>query len=235
MLVEQMYKTLSFGWVWMCVLTENIYLQALKLISSKYSTLNGARSFAVTAKSVVQSSWHLEWRYLYKGQPSYFDVRIFFPSKDDSMAAVRFKTVPAVVYFLRANRLIVLQRLITTVRRKSSMFPTCLVNQRFVVHPWYWWTRWRKNLRYWLTQRDNNNNLLLIYFNIFIAQLTIIVLQITMQYSNLEVLIKYWHLLVLKCHIQYIDTSSHSYTYSIQFFSSHSYANFTFTKRSVSQ
>lgn len=46
-----------------------------------------------------------------------------------------------------------------------------------------------QNLRYWLTQRDNNNNLLLIYFNICIAQLTI-VLQITMQYSNLEVLIK---------------------------------------------
>lgn len=60
------------------------------------------------------------------------------------MAAVRFKTVPAVVSFLRANRLIVLQRLITTVRRKSSMFPTFLVNQRFVVHPWDWWTRWRK-------------------------------------------------------------------------------------------
>lgn len=59
------------------------------------------------------------------------------------MLVVRFKTVPAVVHFLRANRLIVFQRLITTVRRKSSMFPTFLVNQRFVVYPWDWWTRWR--------------------------------------------------------------------------------------------
>lgn len=59
------------------------------------------------------------------------------------MEAVRFKTVPAVVSFLRANRLIVLQRLITTERRKSSMFPTFLVKNVFFVHPWDWWTRWR--------------------------------------------------------------------------------------------
>lgn len=32
-----------------------------------------------------------------------------------------------------------------------------------------------QHLRYWLTQRDNNNNnYVLIYFNIFIAQLTIL-------------------------------------------------------------
>lgn len=63
------------------------------------------------------------------------------------------------------------------------MLPTFFVNQRFVVHPQDWWTRWRNTYATGqVTQRDNNNNnLVLIYFNIFIAQLTT-VFQITMQY-----------------------------------------------------